>query len=255
MINRKGSMPAPAPVQMPTMPSPLYDSSNFPTFPYSPSWLPTAHEASNRGFSTGRRTNYQRTKSERSYQSVYTRHRTHSVSPTHYTPSRYVFIQNLAPQTDVSDLKSHLAAAGTVEHCEILEDRRTGRRRSQAKATFQDTEQAKQAMTKLDNTVFMGARIRVKFDRDAPVSRRSNDSVQWEDKDQTEKTERTDSNTTSEPTTVDEGIEREVSSKDSKSGPLVVNGSVTGKKTKDITTVIDYESESPPNYHRNTMRI
>ncbi|KAL1884719.1 hypothetical protein Plec18167_002311 [Paecilomyces lecythidis] len=239
MMNSKGSIPAPA--QMSTMPSSLYDTSNFPTFPYSPSWLPSAHEASNRGFSTGRRTNYQRTGSERSYQSVYSRHRTHSVSPTHYTPSRYVFIQNVAPQTDVSDLKSHLAAAGAVEHCEILEDRRTGRRRSQAKATFQTTEQAKQAMAKLDNTLLMGARIRVKFDRDAPVSRSSNDTARSEDKDQMEKTKKTDTSTTSEPTNGDEIREREVSSKDSKSGPFVVNGSVTGKKTKDIPAMIDYE--------------
>ncbi|KAJ9396266.1 hypothetical protein DTO282F9_6835 [Paecilomyces variotii] len=234
MINGKGPMPALSPVA--TVPSPLYDSPNFPTFPYSPSWLPSAHDASNRCFATGRRTSYQRIGSERNHQSGYNRHRTHSMSPTYYTPSRYVFIQNVAPQTEISELKTYLSAAGTVEHCEILEDRRTGRRRSQAKATFQTTEQAKQAMAKLDNTMLEGARIRVKFDRDAPVSCSSEDTVPFEDKDQIKAD-------TSTSTSGDERRGSTSSSKDSKCEPFVVNGSVVGKKTKDITNGIAYESK------------
>lgn len=158
------------------------------------------------------------------------------MSPTYYTPSRYVFIQNVAPQTEISELKTYLSAAGTVEHCEILEDRRTGRRRSQAKATFQTTEQAKQAMAKLDNTTLKGARIRVKFDRDAPVSCSSEDTVPFEDKDQIKAD-------TSTSTSGDERRGSTSSSKDSKCEPFVVNGSVVGKKTKDITNGVAYESK------------
>ncbi|KKZ62204.1 hypothetical protein EMCG_03342 [[Emmonsia] crescens] len=79
-----------------------------------------------------------------------------------------IFIQNLTLDTTWQNLKDYLRTAGTVERCDIREDRKGGGRRPRvyATATFRTKEEARRAVTLLDNSYFKGSRIRVRFDRD-----------------------------------------------------------------------------------------
>ncbi|OJD12194.1 hypothetical protein AJ78_07168 [Emergomyces pasteurianus Ep9510] len=79
-----------------------------------------------------------------------------------------IFIQNLAVDTTWQNLKDYLRTAGTVERCDIREDRNGGGRhpRAYATATFRTKEEARRAVTLFDNSYFKGLRIRVRFDRD-----------------------------------------------------------------------------------------
>ncbi|PGG98267.1 hypothetical protein GX51_06915 [Blastomyces parvus] len=82
--------------------------------------------------------------------------------------SRNIFIQNLAIDTTNQNLKEHLRTAGIVERCDVREDRKGGGRypRSYATATFRTKEEARRAVTLLDNSYFRGSRIRIRLDRD-----------------------------------------------------------------------------------------
>ena len=90
------------------------------------------------------------------------------ISPVSAPPSRNIFIQFLSQDTTSEQLKEYLGGVGTVERCEVQERKPIhGRQpRIYATATFQTTDEAKQAITRLDNSIFRGARIRVRFDRD-----------------------------------------------------------------------------------------
>lgn len=79
-----------------------------------------------------------------------------------------IFIQNLTIDTTWQNLKDYLRTAGTVERCDIREDRKGGGRRPRAyaTATFRTKEEARRAVTLFDNSYFKGSRIRVRFDRD-----------------------------------------------------------------------------------------
>ncbi|EDN08249.1 predicted protein [Histoplasma mississippiense (nom. inval.)] len=79
-----------------------------------------------------------------------------------------ICIQNLAIDTTWQNLKDYLRTAGTVERCDIREDRKGGGRhpRAYATATFRTKEEARRAVTLFDNAYFKGSRIRVRIDRD-----------------------------------------------------------------------------------------
>ncbi|PGH16074.1 hypothetical protein AJ79_02054 [Helicocarpus griseus UAMH5409] len=79
-----------------------------------------------------------------------------------------IFIQNLTSDTTWQHLKDYLRTAGSVERCDIREDRKGGARRSRgyATATFRTKEEARRAVTLFDNSYFKGSRIRVRFNRD-----------------------------------------------------------------------------------------
>ncbi|KAK2807505.1 hypothetical protein FQN50_005373 [Emmonsiellopsis sp. PD_5] len=82
--------------------------------------------------------------------------------------SRSIFIQNLTSDTTWQHLKDYLRTAGTVERCDIPEDRKGGGRRARgyATATFRTKEEAQRAIKFFDNSCFRGSKIRVRFDRD-----------------------------------------------------------------------------------------
>lgn len=89
------------------------------------------------------------------------------ISPISAPPSRNIFIQFLSQDTTSEQLKEYLEGAGTVELCEIQGRKPIhGRPRIYATATFQTTDEAKEAITQFDNSFFRGSRIRVRFDRD-----------------------------------------------------------------------------------------
>ncbi|OJD24204.1 hypothetical protein ACJ73_04439 [Blastomyces percursus] len=83
-----------------------------------------------------------------------------------------IFIQNLTIDTTGQNLKDHLRTAGIVERCDVREDPKGGCRypRAYATATFRTTEEARRAITLLDNSYFKGSRIRIRFDRDCGAS-------------------------------------------------------------------------------------
>jgi RNA recognition motif-containing protein len=100
-------------------------------------------------------------------------HSSHSAtSPELGTPaSRSIFIQYLSLDTTSHQLREYLRSAGTVDRCEIQERRPVGGRpRIFATATFQTKEEAKRAIALFDNSIFRGAKIRVRFDRDFGVA-------------------------------------------------------------------------------------
>jgi RNA recognition motif-containing protein len=100
-------------------------------------------------------------------------HSSHSAtSPELGTPaSRSIFIQYLSLDTTSQQLREYLRSAGTVDRCEIQERRPVGGRpRIFATATFQTKEEAKRAIALFDNSIFRGAKIRMRFDRDFGVA-------------------------------------------------------------------------------------
>ncbi|KAF7587189.1 hypothetical protein BBP40_007574 [Aspergillus hancockii] len=82
---------------------------------------------------------------------------------------RTIFIQNLSPTTTKSDLQSHLQDAGIIESCEIPIDP-SNRCKGFARVSFRTADEAKRAIARYNNTVFMNAKIRVKIDRSIPVA-------------------------------------------------------------------------------------
>jgi hypothetical protein len=81
--------------------------------------------------------------------------------------SRSVLVQNVSPDTTWQNLKDHLRAAGTVERCEFPDDRKAGRRwKGYATVTFRTKEEARRAVALFDNSLFRGAKIRVRFGKE-----------------------------------------------------------------------------------------
>ncbi|KAK1139947.1 hypothetical protein N8T08_011024 [Aspergillus melleus] len=88
--------------------------------------------------------------------------------PTRPTFRRTVFIQNLSATTTKADLESFLQGLNTntsIEQSEVPVDAETGHCKGFARVTFYYAEDAKRAVIRYHNAVFMGAKIRVKIDR------------------------------------------------------------------------------------------
>ncbi|KAJ5573391.1 Nucleotide-binding alpha-beta plait [Penicillium hispanicum] len=96
-----------------------------------------------------------------------------SNSPTSNLAQRAVYIQNLNAITTAADLKSLLQGAGTVEKCNVTVTSDTYDHQAQAHASaiMLTAEEAKRAVSMLNNMTFMGAQIRVKIDRRPSVTR------------------------------------------------------------------------------------
>lgn len=86
---------------------------------------------------------------------------------------RAVFIQNLNIASTTADLKSLLRGAGTVEQCNvtITADTRDNQARTHGSAIMQSADDAKRAVSMLNNLTFMGSRIRVMLDKRPSISR------------------------------------------------------------------------------------
>ncbi|KAJ5403697.1 Nucleotide-binding alpha-beta plait [Penicillium cosmopolitanum] len=89
-----------------------------------------------------------------------------SKTPTTPPPERAVLIQNLNIASTTADLKSLLRGSGTVEQCNvtITADTRDNQARTHGSAIMQSPEDAKRAVSMLNNLTFMGSRIRVMLD-------------------------------------------------------------------------------------------
>ncbi|KAB8233583.1 uncharacterized protein BDW43DRAFT_310940 [Aspergillus alliaceus] len=83
---------------------------------------------------------------------------------------RTIFIQNLSPTTTKSDLQSHLQDAGTIESCETSLDPTTNRCKGFARITFRTADEARRAVIRYNNSIFMNTKIRVKIDRSVPIA-------------------------------------------------------------------------------------
>ncbi|KAB8271860.1 hypothetical protein BDV30DRAFT_240009 [Aspergillus minisclerotigenes] len=162
-------------------------------------------------------------------------------------PRRTIFIQNLSPATTQSELHSHLQDAGSIESCEVPLDPTTARCKGFARITFRTAEEAKRAIARYNNTIFLNAKIRVKIDRAVPyaasyrltppstvpgtiISAPHPPSTTYTPKHTIITTLPTDESPKSEPT----GTTEEASQTKCQPGPLVVNGSGIGRK--EITT-------------------
>lgn len=91
-------------------------------------------------------------------------------SPTGDSTQRAVYIQNLNAATTAADLKGLLQGAGTVERCNVTVTKTFDNLRQpqpqpqpqpQGSAIMRSIEEAKRAVTTLNNMTFMGAQIRV----------------------------------------------------------------------------------------------
>ncbi|KAE8371253.1 hypothetical protein BDV26DRAFT_136504 [Aspergillus bertholletiae] len=150
-------------------------------------------------------------------------------------PRRTIFIQNLSPATTQSDLQSHLQDAGSIESCEVPLDPTTNRCKGFARVTFRAADEAKRAVARHNNTVFLNTKMRVKIDRSVPYAASyalappSTVPVTIScTPEHTLVTPTPDGSTKPEPTT------EEAPQAKCQPGPLVVNGSGVGRK--EITT-------------------
>ena len=186
-----------------------------------------------------------------------------SSSPTKQlasSPTKSILIQNLSSDATVQTLKDHLRTAGSVEQCEIPEDRKPGRRKGYATASFRTAEEAKRAVALFDNTVFMGVRIRVRFDTDGSGDSGEVNGGSDTRRRRSEVERRTSATTSSTATSADnsgsggkkddkgKGEGDSASKKNlDKREPLVVNGSSVGKKATKVTMkktgAVDYDGE------------
>lgn len=91
--------------------------------------------------------------------------------------SRHLIIRNINPSASYQKLKEHLRAMGVLEQYETPENHKFQRRRGYSKISFRTEEEAKHAASLLDDSVFMGIRIRVAFDSDVVDWHRPNNST------------------------------------------------------------------------------
>lgn len=90
------------------------------------------------------------------------------------TPTeRAILIQNLHTASTTADLKSLLRGAGTVEQCNVTvtADAHDNQARTHGSAIMQSAEDAKRAVSMLNNLTFMGSRIRVMLEKRPSTSR------------------------------------------------------------------------------------
>lgn len=80
---------------------------------------------------------------------------------------RTIFIQNLSATTTKADLESFLQGPNSagIEQTEIPLDAERGRCKGFARVTFHQADEAKRAVARFNNAIFLGAKIRVKIDR------------------------------------------------------------------------------------------
>ncbi|PLB45160.1 hypothetical protein P170DRAFT_365976 [Aspergillus steynii IBT 23096] len=85
---------------------------------------------------------------------------------------RTIFIQNLSVTTTKKDLENFLQGPNNtgIEQSEIPTDAETGRCKGFARVTFHHADEAKRAVARYNNAIFMGAKIRVKIDRSIHVA-------------------------------------------------------------------------------------
>jgi len=83
------------------------------------------------------------------------------------TPSRNIFVQNLSPDASWQNLKDLLRKVGHVERCEVPTDSH-GRSKGCATASFRTKEGAEAAVQRLNETKFMGTKLKVHFERASP---------------------------------------------------------------------------------------
>lgn len=89
---------------------------------------------------------------------------THTSAKTPTTPSRNIFVQNLSPDASWQNLKDLLRKVGHVERCDIPTDSH-GRSKGCATASFRTKEGAEAAVQRLNETKFMGTKLKVHFER------------------------------------------------------------------------------------------
>ncbi|OJK01081.1 hypothetical protein ASPACDRAFT_77969 [Aspergillus aculeatus ATCC 16872] len=193
-----------------------------------------------------------------------------SAGPPHFSPRRTIFVQNLSPATSGLALRDLFQASGVaIEQCEVPLDTESGRCRGFARVTFRTAEEAKRTIALYNGCTFLGARIRVKIDRSMlqntsnppldPVNftktstntsirnhnplRQSNMQVKpptsaskdhrrgppTEDASRSEATAPTTSRDTSPPASPSSSTSTAAKQTD-RCGPLVVNGSGTGRR-------------------------
>jgi RNA recognition motif-containing protein len=83
--------------------------------------------------------------------------------------SRHLIIRNINPCASYQKLTEHLRAMGVLEQYETSENHKFQRRKGYSKISFRTEEEAKHAASLLDDSVFLGMRIRVAFDSDVPT--------------------------------------------------------------------------------------
>ncbi|OXV09497.1 hypothetical protein Egran_02735, partial [Elaphomyces granulatus] len=80
--------------------------------------------------------------------------------------SRHLTIRNINPSASYQKLKEHLRTMGVLEQCEMPENYKFQRRKGYSKISFRTEDDAKHAASLLDDSVFMGMKIRVAFEYD-----------------------------------------------------------------------------------------
>ncbi|KAI2083963.1 hypothetical protein LOZ36_005254 [Ophidiomyces ophidiicola] len=152
--------------------------------------------------------------------------------------SRHLFIQNLSPGTTSQQLKDYFQIAGVVDACEVLDQRSFGRAKFCATVSFRSEEEARGAISMFDSSVFMGSRIKVRFNRERSGSY-SSQSRQAAPVDDTRVPRQSQTpELVSSPDSIDTAAVELVSPSDEElspgtrsSEPLVVNGSSSGMRT------------------------
>ncbi|RAL02348.1 uncharacterized protein BO80DRAFT_423761 [Aspergillus ibericus CBS 121593] len=82
------------------------------------------------------------------------------------SPRRTIFVQNLSHTATDEGFRAFIEESGaTVEQCEVSTDPDTGRCKGFARVTLRTADEAKRIVAQYNGTYFMGARIRVKIDR------------------------------------------------------------------------------------------
>jgi RNA recognition motif-containing protein len=96
-----------------------------------------------------------------------------TITPTSDLSQRAVCIKNLHKTTTASDLENLLQGAGKVEHCNVVvtSDAKSNQAQTHGSAIMHTVEEAKRAITMLNDMVFMGSRIRVKMDTRPTITR------------------------------------------------------------------------------------
>jgi hypothetical protein len=96
-----------------------------------------------------------------------------TITATSDLTQRAVCIKNLHSITTASDLENLLQSAGKVEQCNVVvtSDAKSNQAQTHGSAIMHSVEDAKRAVTMLNNMVFMGSRIRVKMDTRPTITR------------------------------------------------------------------------------------
>ncbi|KAJ6005232.1 Nucleotide-binding alpha-beta plait [Penicillium sp. IBT 35674x] len=96
-----------------------------------------------------------------------------TITATSDLAQRSLCIKNLHNITTASDLENLLQGAGKVEQCNVVvtSDAKSNEAQTYGSAIMHSVEEAKRAVTMLNNMVFMGSQIRVKMDTRPTITR------------------------------------------------------------------------------------